>query len=215
MTKGKTKTRGEIRKFFKKFWWLLWKDDSFKGWVFSVVFLFLFIKFIFFPLLTLAAGTSMPLAIVESCSMYHPDGLFSTASDFESWWGNHESRYEEFSIDKEEFKDFSLRGGFNKGDILFITRANPEKLEVGDIIIFKANQRNPVIHRIVKIEGKNGERIFSTLGDNNPGQISFEKEIKEDQIIGKASFRLLPYAGWIKLVFYDWKKPYSERGLCQ
>jgi len=214
MTQNKTKAKSKTKKFFKRFWWLLWKDDSFKGWIFSVVFLFLFIKFIFFPFLTLATGTSMPLAIVESCSMYHEDGLFSTASGFDLWWETHENKYDRFEIEKEEFKDFSLRKGFNKGDILFLLKANPEKLEVGDIIIFNANQRNPVIHRIVEIKEKNGEKIFSTLGDNNPDQINFEKEIKENQIIGKASFRLVPYAGWIKLMFYDWKKPSSERGLC-
>jgi translation elongation factor EF-1alpha len=45
---------------------------------------------------------------------------------------------------------FSVKG-FNKGDILLIIRANPEKLKVGDIIIFNAEQTNPVIHRIVSI----------------------------------------------------------------
>jgi len=214
MAKIKRGAGKKIKKFFKKFWWLLWKDDSFKGWIFSVVFLFLFIKFIFFPFLILATGTAMPLAIVESCSMHHPNGLISTTSDFDLWWENHENKYDDFSIEKDEFRDFFLRGGFNKGDILFITRANPEKLEVGDVIIFKANQKNPVIHRIVEIKEENGKKIFSTMGDNNPGQISFEKRIKESQIVGKASFRLLPYAGWIKLVFYDWRKPASERGLC-
>ncbi len=211
MTQNKTKEKGKTKKLFKKFWWLLWKDDSFKGWIFSVVFLFLFIKFIFFPFLILLTGTSMPLAIVESCSMIHEGNFFS---DYNEWWQKHESEYLQYGIEKEEFENFPLIKGFNKGDILFVVRGNPKKLEVGDVIIFKANQRNPVIHRIVEIKEKDGEKIFSTLGDNNPGQINFEKEIKEDQIIGKASFRLLPYAGWIKLVFYDWKKPYSERGLC-
>lgn len=204
-------TQNKTKKFFKKFWWLLWKDDSLKGWVFSVVFLFLFIKFIFFPFLGLVTGTSMPLAIVESCSMIHEGNFFS---NYDEWWENHENKYAQFGIEKEEFNDFSLRGGFNKGDILFVIRANPEKLEVGDVIIFGANQRNPVIHRIIEIKEKNGEKIFSTIGDNNPGQISFEKEIKSEQIVGKAVFRLVPYAGWVKLVFYDWKNPPSERGLC-
>jgi len=202
----------KIKKFLKKFWHLLWKDDSFKGWIFAVIFLFVFIKFIFFPILSLTTGTSLPLAIVESCSMYHQGNLFSSP---ETWWDNNEQKYSEFEINDTNFNEFQMKKGFNKGDILFVTRANPEKLEVGDIIIFNANYRNPIIHRIVKIEDdETGGKIFSTMGDNNPGQLDSEKKILEDQLVGKASFKLAPYAGWVKLIFFEWQKPKQERGLC-
>jgi len=198
--------------YWDKFWFLLWKDDSFKGWVFSLVFLFIFIKFIFFPGLSLVTGTSLPLAIVESCSMYHQGNLFS---NFTAWWENHEDKYAAFTINELDFRDFQMKNGFNKGDILFIIRANPDKLEEGDIIIFNANQRNPIIHRIVNIRDlPNGEKTFSTIGDNNNGQLSFENQITEDMLVGRAAFKLAPYLGWVKLVFYDWKKPQEERGLC-
>jgi len=199
------------RKFLKKFWHFLWKDNSFKGWLFSIIFLFVFIKFIFFPFLSLVAGTSLPLAIVESCSMYHKGNLFS---DFNGWWDRQEDKYPEFIINKLDFQNFPMQNGFNKGDILLIVRANPEKLEVGDIIILNANQRNPVIHRIVNIKEINGQKVFSTLGDNNRGQLSFEKEITENQLVGKAILKIVPYVGWVKLIFYEWQKPSSEKGLC-
>ncbi len=201
--------RGE--KFFKKFWHFLWKDNSFKGWIFSLIFLFVVIKFIFFPLLSFVTGTSLPLAIVESCSMYHKGNLFS---DFDAWWDRHEDKYSEFIINDLDFKKFTLKNGFNKGDILLVFKANPEKLEIGDIIIFNAYQKNPVIHRIIDIREKNGQKVFSTIGDNNKGQFEFEGEIIESQLIGKAVLKLAPYIGWVKLVFYEWQKPISERGFC-
>jgi signal peptidase I len=201
-----------LKKFFDKFWFLLWKDDSLKGWIFSIIFLFIFIKFIFFPVLSLVTGTVLPLAIVESCSMYHEGNLFS---DYNNWWQKHDSKYSAYQIEKEEFKDFIFKNGFNKGDILFIIGAKPSKLDIGDVIIFDANRRNPVIHRIIKINEQNGEYTFSTIGDNNNGQLSFEKTIQSEEIVGKAVFKLAPYLGWGKLIFYDWKKPLSERGLCK
>lgn len=201
----------KAKKLFDDFWYLLWKDDSLKGWIFSIAFIFLFIKFIFFPLLSLATGTSIPLAIVESCSMYHEGNYFS---DLDSWWKEEGNKYVQFGITKQDFDDFPFTKGFNKGDILFVIGANPEKLEIGDVIIFNANQKHPIIHRIVEIEEENGQRIFSTFGDNNNQQLSFEKEISENEILGKAVFRPAPYVGWIKLVFFDWQNPSEKRGFC-
>ena len=203
--------KGDVKKFFQKFWFLLWKDKSFKGWLFSIVFLFLFIKFIFFPFLSLVTGTSLPLAIVESCRMYHKGGSFS---NFDAWWNNHEEKYAKLGINETDFRGFQMKKGFNKGDILFIIKADPKKIRKGDIIIFIANQRNPIIHRVIEIKEEGGKMILSTIGDNNNGQLSFEKEITEEQLVGKAVMKLAPYMGWVKLVFYDWQKPIGERGFC-
>jgi hypothetical protein len=202
----------KFKEFFKKFWFLLWKDDSIKGWIFSIVFLFVLIKFILFPTLSLLTGTALPLAIVDSCSMYHKGNLFS---DFNSWWETHEWKYTPYGISNETFKSFRLDNGFNKGDILFMVRATPEKLKVGDIIIFHGGQKNPIIHRIMKIEKRGDEYFFSTMGDNNNGQLSIEKEISQNQLVGKAMFRIAPYLGWGKLVFYENARTPQERGFCK
>ncbi len=111
------KEGGKIKKGFKKFWFLLWKDNSIKGWLFSLIFLFVFIKFIFFPLLNLVTGTALPLAIVESCSMYHQGNVLS---NFDDWFDRHETKYESVNITMEEFQNFVLKKGFSKGDILFL-----------------------------------------------------------------------------------------------
>ncbi len=200
-----------LKRVWQKFWFLLWKDDSLKGWIFSIVFLFIFIKFIFFPGLGFVTGTSLPLAIVESCSMYHQGNIFSS---FDSWWEKHEEKYSKFAINEFDFQDFLLNNGFNKGDILLIIGADSEKLREGDIIVFNANQRNPIIHRIVDIREVNGTRVFSTVGDNNNGQLEIERNITEEMLVGKAIGRVAPYLGWVKLIFYDWKKPAEERGFC-
>ena len=212
MKEGKLKKTGNyIKRFFKQFWNLLWKDDSFKGWIFSIVFLFIFIKFIFFPVLSLATGSSLPLAIVESCSMYHDGNVFS---DYADWMQRHESKYESININKSEFDRFRFKNGLNKGDILFIVGAKPEKLKLGDIIIFNAGTQNPVIHRIINITKNNGEYTFSTIGDNNNGQLSSEISIPKNKLVGKTAIRIVPYIGWIKLIFFEHLKPQSERGLC-
>ena len=202
----------DIKKFLDKFWFIVWKDDSPKGWLLSIIFIFIFIKFIFFPTLSLVTGTSLPLAIVESCSMYHDGNILS---NFDKWWEKHDSKYSPYIINDLDFKDFRFTNGFNKGDILFILGANPKKLKQGDVIIFNGGSQHPIIHRIIEIREEDGERIFSTIGDNNNGQLNFEKNIKENQIVGKAVFKLAPYLGWGKLIFYEGKRSSSEKGFCK
>ncbi len=204
-------SRSKFRQFLKKFWFIVWKDNSIKGWIISLIFLFIVIKFIFFPFMNLVTGTELPMAIVESCSMYHKGNVFS---GFDNWWERHDNKYASLSISKSNFQDFNFKRGFSKGDILFIVGTKPEKLKVGDIIIFDAGQQNPVIHRIIGIKTEEGDYIFSTIGDNNNGQLSFENNIIEEQIVGKAVFRIVPSLGWAKLIFFEHLRTPAERGFC-
>ena len=209
--RGTKKFQKDSKKIWDSFWFLIWKDDSLKGWIFSIIFLFLFIKLIFFPTLSFVTGTPLPLAIVESCSMYHTGNLLSNP---DKWWGIQESKYSTYNLNKENFENFAFKRGFNKGDILFIIGAKPEKLKIGDVIIFNGNGI-PIIHRIIEIRFENGQYFFSTMGDNNNGQLSFERNIKESQLLGKAIFKLAPYLGWTKLIFFEGMRPLSERGFCE
>ncbi len=201
----------KLKEMWNKFWFLLWKDDSLKGWIFSILFIFVFIKFIFFPALSFLTGTSLPLAIVESCSMYHDGNLFS---NYGKWTERHGAKYSQFEIEGEDFEEFDFKSGLNKGDILFIVGTKAEKLELGDVIIFNGGTNNPIIHRVVGIKKENESLIFSTIGDNNNGQILFEKSISPERIIGKPVLKLVPYLGWVKLVFYEGPKSISEKGFC-
>jgi len=203
----------EIKKLPKKFWHLLWKDDSLKGWIFSLAFIFVFIKFIFLPLLILTTGTILPLAIVESCSMHHQGNFLSS---FDNWYSRHESKYSNFGFSGEEFETFDFNQGFSKGDILFITGVKSKNIEIGDIIIFDAGEKNPIIHRVINIkqDSETAEYIFSTIGDNNNGQLASEKTIQESQLVGKAQFRIVPYFGWGKLIFFEHLRSENEKGVC-
>jgi hypothetical protein len=210
--KVEEKSKNKLKKFLNKFWQIVWKDNSPKGWIISIIFLFIIIRFVFFPLLNLITGTTLPLVIVESCSMYHDKNIFS---DYNLWWTNHDSKYSQLSITQENFKQFDFHKGFTKGDILFVTGVKPEKVEIGDVIIFTSSYSSPIIHRVIKITEENGKYFFSTIGDNNNGQLSIEKNIPQEAIIGKANLRIAPYLGWIKLIFFESLKPVSERGVCE
>lgn len=204
---GKNKSKSKFKKFYKKAKFILWDDDSFKGWVISVIFLLILIRGILIPGLALVTGTTLPLAIVESCSMHHQGTIFS---NFDNWWDRQEEKYSNLEISKEQFEEFHFKKGFTKGDILFITGVKPEKIEVGDVIIFNAGVKHPIIHRVVNIEKEGDEYLFSTFGDNNLGQLPQEKRIEENQLVGKARADILPFIGWIKLFFFESFKEFDR-----
>jgi signal peptidase I len=164
-----------------------------------LILIIVIIKFIFFPLLSLATGTSLPLVVVESCSMYHESG-------FDSWWGQNAAYYESKNINESEFSSFSLKNGLNKGDIIIVNGAkNPE---IGDIIIFNANSDSkalhPIIHRVISENplGTKGDHNFDQLAPGNNVQNIDERNIKQEQVVGKAVFKI-PYLGWLKLIFFS------------
>ena len=161
--------------------------------------MFLFIKLIFFPALSFAFATQLPIVVVESCSMYHE-------SEFNTWWEHNALWYKDVDILREEFEKFPFRNGLNKGDIVFVSGRGD--YEVGDIIIFSSSYTYPLIHRIIS------ENPLETKGDHNFGQLAEETEISKDAVLGKAVGRV-PGAGWIKLVFFEANKPRYSRGFCR
>ena len=198
-----------INKPAKKVWNFLWNDDSVWSWIISLVLAFVIIKFIFFPLISLTLATPLPLVVIESGSMHHQDsslfrtitGIGITSRDSAvSWFDENQNWYLSNNITKEEFLSWRYGWGMDKGDIIVVKGTQPDKLKLGDVIIFNAGQTNPIIHRIVNIKDTNGALHFSTKGDNNPGQLSFEKDISGSQIVGKAVLRI-PKVGWVKLFF--------------
>lgn len=188
----------------KKFWNWIWHSDSIWSWIVSLIIAFVVVKFIFFPLFSLTLGTALPLVVVESSSMSHAgSGTFlgnvlGTENSFESWWNQDGQWYENKEITEEEAKDWPLRTGFEKGDIMIVYGRNEP--QVGDVIIFNANTQHPIIHRIVSIDSTSGE--IQTKGDNNPSQLSIEKNISENAVVGKAVVKI-PKLGWVKLIFVE------------
>lgn len=188
-------------KYFKRVWKFL-QEDSWPSFLVTLVLAFIMIKFVFFPGLSVLTGTSLPLVIVESCSMYHhEDGLEKT---FESG-----SVYEDYGLSLADSIGWDFQNGFAKGDVIFVVGA--DDLEVGDVIIFEGGREYPLIHRLVEV----GE-TYATKGDNyvtNSRQLASEKKISEDQLIGKALFRV-PIIGWAKLIFFEPGKTEDRRGFC-
>ena len=189
----------------ERFWDFL-KEDSWKSFVVSLVLAFVVIKFVFFPVLSLLTGTSLPLVIVESCSMYHSSNLESVLEN---------SVYDNYDISFNDTSSWGFKHGLNKGDIVFILGTSQEKLDVGDVIVFDVNNglvsMHPIIHRVIESNGKG----VTTKGDNNPGLLNkgLEQNIKNGQIMGRAVFRI-PYLGWVKLMFFENSRPVNDKGFC-
>lgn len=90
---------------------------------------------------------------------------------------------------------YSMVPSLDKGDMIFVTGGD---VKMGDIIIYDVSAyKYPIIHRVIKI---NPDGTLETKGDNNPGQIYFEHNIKKEQIHGKVLLRV-PYLGWVKIGF--------------
>ncbi len=174
-----------------KIWKFIWHDDSLLSWIVNVVLAFILVKFIIYPGLGFIFQTSLPVVAVVSSSMEHNSNL-------DQFWERQGSWYEENGITKKEFSNFPIKNGFNKGDIIFLYGS--EKLREGDIIVFKGNSQNPIIHRIVKIK----EKGYQTKGDNNRDSYDElnETNINPSNVLGKAFLRI-PYLGWVKILFTD------------
>ena len=179
--------------------WLYLKQDTWHSWLVSIILIILMIKFILFPVLSFITGTPLPLVVVESCSMYHNSG-------FNNWWISNSAWYENRNIEESDFLLFPLKNGLNKGDIVLVWGRTDYNL--GDIVIFSASTRYPIIHRIV------GNDPISTKGDNNSDQLDIERVIEKETIMGKAVGKV-PLLGWIKLLFFESFKSPEERGFCK
>ena len=175
-------------KTFKKIWKFIWYDNSLLSWIINVILAFLIVKFLLYPGLGIALGTTHPVVAVVSSSMHH-DG------DFDQWYDEKGGWYQ---YSREEIMKWPFSDGFNKGDIMVLKKAND--VDVGDVIVFNGNSNNPIIHRIVFI----GDDYYKTKGDNNID--SFEQlgetNIKQNQILGKAVMRV-PLLGYVKIVFNE------------
>src|SRR3989338_1393138 len=106
---------------WQKIWHFLWYEDSLASWLVSIALAFVLIKFIIYPGLGLIFGTQFPVVAVVSNSMEHDQG-------FDAWWQSQEDLYLRFNITKNEFLDYPMRNGFNKGDIIVLVGTKPENL---------------------------------------------------------------------------------------
>ncbi len=206
---------------WRKLWHFLWYEDSVESWVVSILVSFILIKFVVYPLLGLLFGTSFPVVAVVSNSMEHNH-------PFDEWWASQEDLYLRYNITKYRFEEYPLKTGFNKGDIIFLVGVAPERVNLGDVIVFWGDQPYPIIHRVVAVNYDEHGWSYSTKGDNNLGQIikpgfderrvPYEVRCRNGVcprhpaascgeevcrvVLGKAVLRL-PFLGWVKIGFVD------------
>jgi signal peptidase I len=199
----------QLKRFFKKLWYFIWNDDSVWSWIVNIALAYILIKFIVYPVLGFTLATTHPIVAVVSGSMEH-EGKFN------DWWNSpaicdgqscsQAEYYNQIEISQEEFKEFQFSNGFNRGDIMVLYGTKPDKLNVGDVLVFKSKRPDPIIHRIIKKEFKDGRYVFQTKGDHNAKSISTgsldEIGISELQLVGEAVMRI-PYLGFIKIWFVE------------
>ena len=193
----------KVKRSWKKIWYFIWEDDSWASWFVNIILAFLLIKFVVYPGLGLILSTSHPIVAVVSSSMEHDGG-------FDDWWASkavcgqnqcaQEDYYAALGISKEEFREFRFKNGFNRGDIMFLYGSKPEKVDIGDTIVFMANRPDPVIHRVVTKTKDDSRYVFTTKGDNNAASFYFETYVPEENYIGRAVVRV-PLLGYIKIGF--------------
>ena len=182
-------SQSTLKSYARKTYNFIFHDDSVWSWIVNIVLAFIIVKFIIYPGLSLLLGTSLPLVAVISGSMEH-DGL-----NYNTWWEQNGEWYEEQGLTKEMFQEFTLKNGFNKGDVVILLGVDVPK--VGDILVYSSNiHRYPIIHRVTYIN--DDENIYQLKGDNN--QVPDQVDVTQNMVIGKAAM-VIPKIGWIKIWF--------------
>lgn len=195
----------QVKPIFKKIWNFIWEEDSVWSWIVNIILAFVIIKFIVYPGLGFLLGTTYPIVAVMSGSMEH-DGTF------DEWWISKTARceesnmctqmefYKEYALTKDQFIEFPFKNGFDTADIMVVKGAEPEQIEVGDVVVYWASEPIPVIHRVIKKWSDNDLILLRTKGDHNSNVNYNERTINADNVVGKAVLRI-PYLGWIKIGF--------------
>jgi signal peptidase I len=215
----------------KRVWNFIWNDNSVWSWIVNIILAFVIIKFVVYPGLAFLLNTSHPIVAVVSGSMEHKTVNPCLASDsknpavcmqydrslyeicgtsfssrqkvdFDLFWDTCGIWYSDKNITKSDFSRMSFISGFNKGDIMVLFGTKPEKIEVGDVIVFRGYLQEPIIHRVVKVTVSEGEYHFQTKGDHNKASYSFEQDILEKDYIGRAVVRV-PFLGYVKILFVE------------
>ena len=85
----------------------------------------------------------------------------------------------------------SMQGSINKGDVVILDKKDkyPKK---GDVMAFQ-EQGKTIVHRVIQLKSRNGERVYITKGDANNGKDNWI--LTKDSMVGKVKFRVR-WIGW-------------------
>ncbi len=91
----------------------------------------------------------------------------------------------------------SMAPALHKGDVVIVDK-NPDDIQVGDILIYKATWfPQPVIHRVIAIKkDSKGNELYEMKGDNLP--VSDPELVSKNQIISKV-VNTIPQIGYMSL----------------
>lgn len=220
----------KTKKYWKKakqFWHYVWNGDDMLSWILSIIFAFVIIKFLFYPAIGFALGTSHPIVAVVSGSMEHkivdnqmgiPTICGKSFTDeqrvsLEEYYSICGDWYTSKNITLTDFESFHFKNGINTGDVIVLRHSGANNIEIGDVIVFIQEQnpiQEPIIHRVVNILEEDGKRIFQTKGDHNQDMINVSTQSKylneyyipEDEVVGKALIKI-PFIGYVKIWAYE------------
>ncbi len=90
----------------------------------------------------------------------------------------------------------SMEPAMKTGSLLLIKSNENNEYQEGDIVTFGpvSDAKMLITHRISKVEGKNGELVYTTKGDANDGPDP--RKLREEQILGKF-FLAIPLIGYV------------------
>jgi len=110
----------------------------------------------------------------------------------------------------------SMETAIFRGDILFLDNSYVEPIRIGEIVVFKIDEREiPIVHRVLEVHvDKKGRQKVLTKGDNNniddrSGGIYArgQKWLDRDSIMGRARI-YLPKVGVVTILLNDY--PYLK-----
>ena len=93
----------------------------------------------------------------------------------------------------------SMTGEINKGDMIIYERYEDQTIKEGQVIVFK-QEKNKVIHRVVRIERIGNEVRYYTKGDANPSEDAGYRI--ESDIVGLTDLKI-SYLGYPTLWMRD------------
>lgn len=202
----------------KKLWKYIWYGESIGSYLLTFLVAFLFIKFIFFPILGFTLNTDFPIVAIVSGSMQHKivDNDIcgfrvldreNEKLDLKSFWEICGEYYEKnYNISQEDFSNFDYSKGLYVGDVMVLYGKKYENIYVGDVLVFIPENlqwyqsHGPVIHRVVdRWQDKDDKWFYRTKGDwNEKSFANFEQNISQDNVIGVPILRV-PFIGYAKI----------------
>jgi signal peptidase len=81
----------------------------------------------------------------------------------------------------------SMSPTLRDGDLVEVRPVEPAQLRVGDLVLFKTQQGDLLVHRCVTKSDENGQVWFTTKGDASP---SFDSPIGPEQVLGRVNLIL-------------------------